>query len=317
MPHSRAFSFSDPDAYQARIRASDVAILACGRGQFRAGLVQITLDQLWMQCGFERLPRIARSTLDPNRAVVMFTANSQQSVTQLGGKEMTNGSMVVYGRGSTNIVRNETRSRWASLSLSHIDLAAAGEAIAGREVVCPTDTYLVAPPPASLTRLRALHALAINLATTAPAVLADPAVAKAMEQQVKRAMVASLTGDVPSERRWLPGRHARIVNRFLEFLEARPDNPAYLAEICAAIGASERTLRTCCQEVLGVGPVRYLWLRRMHLARQALMRADAGPTTVTEIATAHGFWELGRFSVGYRTLYGESPSESLRRQFAA
>ena len=43
------------------------------------------------------------------------------------------------------------------------------------------------------------------------------------------------------------------------------------------------------------------------------MHADASMTTVTEIATAHGFWELGRFPVGYRALFGESPSEALRR----
>ena len=61
-----------------------------------------------------------------------------------------------------------------------------------------------------------------------------------------------------------------------------------------------------------MGPIRYLTLRRMHLVRRALLRADSS-TTVTRIATDHGFWELGRFSVAYRTLFGETPSESLRR----
>ena len=87
----------------------------------------------------------------------------------------------------------------------------------------------------------------------------------------------------------------------------------YLADICRAVGASERTLRASCEERLGMGPIRYLWLRRMHLARRALLGADPATATVTQIATDHGFWELGRFSVSYHALFGESPSASLRK----
>ena len=63
-----------------------------------------------------------------------------------------------------------------------------------------------------------------------------------------------------------------------------------------------------------MGPIRYLSLRRMHLVRRALLRADPSAATVTRLATDHGFWELGRFSVSYRALFGESPSESLQRR---
>jgi len=62
-----------------------------------------------------------------------------------------------------------------------------------------------------------------------------------------------------------------------------------------------------------MGPKRYLLLRRMHLARRALLMADPATATVTEIITNFGFWELGRFSVAYRSLFGESPSASLSR----
>jgi AraC-like DNA-binding protein len=92
--------------------------------------------------------------------------------------------------------------------------------------------------------------------------------------------------------------------RFEDFLAAHPDQPLYLTEICAGTGVTERTLRACCEEHLGMGPIRFLTLRRMHLVRQALLRADASRTNVTRVVTDHGFWELGRFSVAYRALFG-------------
>jgi len=102
--------------------------------------------------------------------------------------------------------------------------------------------------------------------------------------------------------------------RFQEYLEAHSDRPLYLPEICESIGVSERTLRGVCEEHLGMGPIRFLALRRMHLVQLALSRAEASSVTVTRIATDHGFWELGRFSVAYRALFGEMPSETLRRK---
>ena len=273
--------------------------------------MQVAFDRLWMQWGFESLPRIARTVLNSERTIVTFLADVEQRPTQLGGGEMASEDIVTYGRGSSNIARAQAPNRWASMSLSHANLAMAGEAIAGREITGPLETSFARRPKGQLAHLRTLHAQTVGLARTAPERLAAPAVAKALEQELTHAMITALAD--AAERRWLPGQHARIVNRFQEFLEAKPDEPVYLAEICAAIGASERTLRTCCQEVLGVGPVRFLWLRRMYLARQGLLNANASTTTVTQIATMHGFWELGRFSVEYRALFGEPPSASLRQ----
>ena len=103
-----------------------------------------------------------------------------------------------------------------------------------------------------------------------------------------------------------------VIGRSEKFLSANSDRTLHLAEICAATGAAERTLRYCCEEHLGMGPVRYLWLRRLHLARVALIRADPAITTVAEIATRFEFWQLGRFAVSYRGLFGESPSATLQ-----
>ena len=57
------------------------------------------------------------------------------------------------------------------------------------------------------------------------------------------------------------------MRRFRRVVEESPEQPLFIPEICKAIGVSERTLRMCCREHLGMAPKRYLLLRRMHLAR--------------------------------------------------
>ena len=54
---------------------------------------------------------------------------------------------------------------------------------------------------------------------------------------------------------------------------------------------------------------------RLSQARQALLSANCKLMTVTEIATSFGFVELGRFSVEYRKVFGESPSQTLHHAF--
>ena len=103
------------------------------------------------------------------------------------------------------------------------------------------------------------------------------------------------------------------MRRFRRVVEENPEEPLYIPDICKAIRVSPRALVMCCQEHLGMAPKRYLLLRRMHLVRRALRQGTPGTTSVTEIATRYGFWQLGRFAVNYQSLFGESPSATLRR----
>ncbi|MGH6708105.1 MAG: helix-turn-helix domain-containing protein [Bradyrhizobium sp.] len=98
---------------------------------------------------------------------------------------------------------------------------------------------------------------------------------------------------------------------------AEVDEPLQISALCAALSVSERTLRKAFHRIRGLPPCRHLRMLRLSQARRALMDADSGLSTVTEIATSFGFLELGRFSVEYRRAFGESPSQTLQRASCA
>jgi AraC-like DNA-binding protein len=209
--------------------------------------------------------------------------------------------------------RSDANFHYGTMSLPLNDLDAAAEAIIGREFPKTLHKRIIRPGSALMLRLLTLHKSVGQLAHDSPDVLELPEVLRAFENELIHVMVRCLAEGAAVEPTVGSCRHDTIVARFEEFLEANPDRPLYLTEICAAIGVAERTLRASCEEHLGMGPIRYLTLRRMHLVRRALLRSDPSEITVTQIVTDHGFWELGRFSVAYGALFGESPSCTLRR----
>ena len=314
MPDSAVVTFTDPDAYHANIRRTQVVEgVVTARGEYRSELTRTDLHRLWMQRGDENLARVLHFTPSGERVPILFATDQRQAAMHFSGLELSPDEIIVIGFGTASHHRSSAACRWGAISLTLEDLVAAGQAIIGRELTAPSFTHRIRPPAPLLSRLSSLHEAAGHLAKTAPDILAQPEVARALEQALVHAMVSCMSGGEAAEIGRAHRQHAAVMRRLEDLLEANSDRTLYLTELCTGAGVSERTLRTCCQEHLGMSPTRYLWLRRMHLARRALRITDPAGTTVTEVATNYGFWELGRFSVAYRSLFGESPSASLRR----
>jgi AraC-like DNA-binding protein len=313
MARTASITFDDLTSYQTAIRPAAVEMFVTAKGSFRGQLTHIQFDKLWVQSACENLPRVAHSALAPNRACIAFLADAKQPASQYCGMDLPSEAIVIGPPSSSRHVRISSVCRWVSMTLPVEDLSAASYALVRCELTGGSLTRVMYPNGANMARLVRLRAAAQRLAEVAPDALAQAEVSNALEHELVHAMVGCLADEVPAKPNSGWRHHTAIINRFEEFLAANSDRPMHLAQICKAVGASERTLENCCEEHLGVGPTRYLWLRRMHLARRALIHADPSNTTVTQIASGYGFWELGRFAVSYKRLFGESPSASLRR----
>jgi AraC-like DNA-binding protein len=116
---------------------------------------------------------------------------------------------------------------------------------------------------------------------------------------------------------WAPGELPRSalptdLVHALDWLRSHLAEPVDLERLALIAGVRPRTLETHFRMFLNTTPLG--WVRRMRLwrARRELQRARAD-ASVTDVAIASGFTQLGRFAAQYRALFGELPSSTLRR----
>ena len=312
MPSSSVRTFTEPDEYAAAIRQGTVQLTVTQCGIFKAKLTRIDLHRIWMQRFSDNLPRTGHVEGWGGRAIIVFRTQPGPSLSR-NGVELDWTDIWRPGPGQSYYHHTSGPTSYGSVSLPIEEMASVGATVAGCDLAPPINAQTSRPMPEAIARLRRLHEAAAHLAEDAPNVLAHPEVARGLDQALIGAMIDCVGDGAAREDKAALRRHAAIMRRFHQTIEQHVGQPLYLPELCREIGASERTLRECCQEHLGLGPKHYLLLRRMHLVRRALRANSPTETTVTEIATRYGFWQFGRLAVQYGALFGETPSATLAR----
>ncbi|MGD2118441.1 MAG: helix-turn-helix domain-containing protein [Chromatiales bacterium] len=108
-------------------------------------------------------------------------------------------------------------------------------------------------------------------------------------------------------------RYHQLVKNAREFIDAhlQVGKIPGVVDICAYTGVSQRTLQYAFLSELQLSPLAYIRIVRLNRVRAQLLGASPSETTVTNVATAWGFFHLGKFSQDYRRMFGELPSASL------
>ena len=311
MPESGTGTFIDPDDYRASLNHIRIDLLGTSQGAFKARLTWTTLHHLHLLRSEEELPRIGYVSLAPALIFVALAPRPDPPMLW-GGLQLQPDEIIFHSRGERFHQRTTGPCSWSLLGLVPEHLERYGEALSGKALPAPAAARILRPAARDAARLRRLHAQACRLAETRPKILGHPEVARAIEQGLIHALVTCLAA-----KRWDDGaarrHHSRIMARFEEVLADHPNRPLPMPQLCTLIGVTDRTLRSCCAEFLGISPSRYMLLRRLKTVRIALRDADPATASVAEIAEGCGFTELGRFAGAYRNAFGEAPSTTLRR----
>ncbi len=178
----------------------------------------------------------------------------------------------------------------------------------------PRPVVSLVSDPEAVARLRKLLLEVIGVLDSTRGALQAEAVAH-MERTLLRAVARNSIDASPRRER---GRLLRVersaaFRSIFEFLRTLPSGPVYVEDLCRATGLPERTLRLLFFEQFGESPVRVLRSRRLCLAYEAFQEPGVGLKQIREVAGSFGFWHMGQFAADYRALFGERPSDTVRR----
>jgi AraC-like DNA-binding protein len=260
----------------------------------------------------ESLPRIAYVALAPDSVNFAFPAPPNTSLVW-GALKMKPRDLMFHSLGERMHQCTGGASGWSIISVDRKFFAGSTRALIGSEISPPRVARVIRPLQTDAVELHRLHAKACRLAETHPRTVGHREVARAIEHDIIYTLVKCLTAGVEHEDTARRLHCAIIMNRLEDELATKHERKILIPELCEVIGVAERTLRNYCLDVLGIGPKQYFRLRRLNLLRVALQRADPETAKVSEIADRYGFSEFGRLAGFYRTIFGETPSATLRR----
>ncbi|MCO8122819.1 helix-turn-helix domain-containing protein [Stieleria sp. TO1_6] len=197
---------------------------------------------------------------------------------------------------------------WVSVFLPSSDLPLS---VDEQEVASASGPLVLRPANRLAQQFRSLVCQFLSAAQLERSVLSSPAATLCFREELVSVVrqILQSPGSALNKHyeRWRQHTHAAI-----KLVSDSPDNSLSVATLAQLAQIPERTLRTAFQRRYGISPQQYLQINRLRDARRALRASCPDQTSVTEVAIALGFWDLGRFASRYRKLFGEKPSVTLQ-----
>jgi len=103
------------------------------------------------------------------------------------------------------------------------------------------------------------------------------------------------------------------IRRARELLHRNLENTYYMSDLVRELKINDRSLQYMFRKNLGISPKHYLKQLRLNAINQELVSAKERDMNIKEIAMKYNFFHMGHFSKEYKKMFGETPSETLKK----
>jgi AraC-like DNA-binding protein len=299
-----------PETLDAAVTGGAIDHIQLGPGRFVGQLLHAELGESVLDYGAYNLPLLACGGMPADRVVLGFVGSAVADG-NLNGQVVRSAAIVALSEGSELHYQLAPQTRWMGFQIARATLEQLGVEIGPQSASFPPleparRDQVARQVASSIETLRAIE-------ERDPEILHPQHAASALCEGLTASLAAAFpaTEERAESSSHTSRRRARIVRRTRDHFDAHLAEPIRVTQLCRDVGASVKSIERAFLETCGANPKEFLTLMRMARARRLLLAAREGDKTVAEIATACGFFHLGRFSKSYATLYGELPSATL------
>jgi AraC family ethanolamine operon transcriptional activator len=146
-----------------------------------------------------------------------------------------------------------------------------------------------------------------------PDFLQQPSCRKIILEDLLPLMIGALPSQPSSPQCSTTSTYTALVKRADAYIQDHLEEPLTVRMLMDAIHTSKRTLFYAFENSFGLGPMAYVKAQRLLAVHRRLKAGDPTVDTVTEIAQQYGFWSLGHFGRDYKAMFGEKPSDTLKK----
>lgn len=300
------------------IKHADIELTQISRAHSSSSLTQLSFDNINMQIGHYGAGHMAYATSDKERSGMVFKINGDYP-TICNGYDIESKSFMFYRKNSEYMATTNGSCKWTYVTFKpdllneplHDTLRVQLDKMRN------SSSYLQkVKEQVHLDYFYGIVNEISELANSNPGIFRNTDITKGMECSLLDSQINLLSNTLNFSEKYNNARrsHEHIMKLSIDFLKANSYKPIHVLDLCSALNVQIRTLYYAFQEFYGLSPIRYLRLVRYARARRDLLIAHPENTTVTDVAARWHFWHFGRFSVDYRKLFGESPSETLNKR---
>lgn len=310
-----SFGAKDPTELTEQLRDWNFEFTQLNAGKFKAqgcilqfdsvSLARMSLDRTLIQRGYA-----------PHGMVAIFIPGAGSGPVYVRGQPVVTGQCATLGEGAN--LDAITHDGYLDVSFG-FDLSACRapmEWLNGGQMLVPPGTCIAAPGPAWTNDMLARIDWLLASVMEHPACLADSRLRSSLADHVLAALVQfnGATADVDATSRSARAGRRAAVRIACELIHSKLTEPLRLSELCRHSHLKIRSLEYGFREVTGLTPVAYIRSLRLNSVRRALQdNLPASKRSISEIAMDAGFWHLSQFSMDYRRMFGETPSDTRRR----